>query len=841
MQSTSTNKLETLNEAVFTGDLILLFAPGQKPAMLLVELSPGSRSSNPKASRITVRQVGVHYLKKPGYCRVSGPDVYFNKGEGDDTSDDDDTASEASVDASARPLSAYVARFPEECQVEYRVNPHGRDVLMNYWGGECPFCDGLHYYCPGCGPARLFPDLWGGCGVDQACPVCLGYNFAMDDKDALRVIEYYTDRLHRGDAKCDGGYAEMKREILDMVRERYESINAQREEMGFHSYDVNKTVEGSKITLKAPNEECWPTLTDWAELNDAVSGKLIRNTPVAEPCYYGDEDDQKLCDTIVDQWSNSTFQSLQPTGYCYPLDYACPVVSTPTGTPQTECDLGPAPVYTINATEPEDVAEGIQFAKTHNLRLVIRNTGHDLLGSLQIWLKYIQQGLEYHEEYQPPSQCQHTSWTGSAFTVRGGYLWGDLYAAAFERDLIVVGGQDPTVGVLGGYLQGGGHSPASRDFGLAVDQVLELKVVLASGELVTANACENRDLFFALRGGGGGTYGVVVSATLKAHPSRPAITHTLVIYPLPSRKDPLATTMVLIDVVAEILSAYPALSDGGFSGYGGWGIDKIDSPIATAPTPVMENGGYSHVFAKLDDSDDALEEAQRFVHATLMQRLRKYNGSGIMIQEIWERYPSFGDYYTAATRAEQQVGFSKMALTSRLLDKASLTGDTAQLKEMLRVTSTNSPDVPEKATIWTMLFLVGGGKVLNSPTNPSTDRYVGVHPAWRNAYLLAIPTSILPEDADDTSLKRMQHDTTYRKTDALRALAPNMGSYMNDGDRYNRWWQTDFFGDNYPRLRAIKDEYDPDHVFYCPTCVGSEEWREVPLEDKVDFDSKVRA
>ncbi|GMF78879.1 unnamed protein product [Aspergillus oryzae] len=514
----------------------------------------------------------------------------------------------------------------------------------------------------------------------------------------------------------------------------------------------------------------------WELLNDAVSGKLIRNTPVAEPCYsYGDEDDQKLCDTIVDQWSNSTFQSLQPTGYCYPLDYSCPVVSAPIGKPQGECDLGPAPVYTINATEPEDVVEGIQFAKSHNLRLVIKNTGHDLLA----------------------------------------------------RSVSL------TVGVLGGYLQGGGHSPASRDFGLAVDQVLELKVILASGELVTANACENRDLFFALRGGGGGTYGVVVSATLKAHPSRPAITHTLVVYPLPNRKDPLAATMALIDAVADILSAYPALSDGGFSGYAGWGVDKVDSPIAGAPASVMENGGYSHAFAKLDDSDDALEEAQRFVSATLMQRLRKYNGSGLMISESWERYPSFEDYYMAATRAQQQVGFSKMTLTSRLLDKASLTGDPAQLKEMLRITSTNSPDVPEKATIWTMLFLVGGGKVLDNPADASADRYVGVHPAWRKAYLLAVPTSILPENADDRSFKKMQQDTTYRKADAMRALAPNMGSYLNDGDRHNPWWQTDFFGDNYPRLRAIKDEYDPDHVFYCPTCVGSEEWREIPVEGKV--------
>ncbi|KAF7593742.1 hypothetical protein BBP40_010918 [Aspergillus hancockii] len=581
-----------------------------------------------------------------------------------------------------------------------------------------------------------------------------------------------------------------------------------------------------------PDDECWPSLTDWAELNDAVSGKLIQNPPIAEPCYTDDDGDREFCEEVITQWSNSSFQSLQPSGYCYPLDYACPIASVPDG----ECELGPAPVYTINATEPEDVAEGVKFAKKHNLRLVIKNTGHDLLarsqgyGSLQIWVKYIKEGIEYHEEYH--SECAYTNWTGSAFTVQGGYVWGDIYAEAFERDLVVVGGQDPTVGVLGGYLQGGGHSPASRDFGLAVDQVLELNVVLASGELVTASACENRHLFFALRGGGGGTYGVVVSATLKAHPSRPVVTHSLIIYPHPSRRDPLAAIITLIDAVADILAAYPTLSDGGFSGYGGWGLEKVDSPISGAPAPVMENGGYSHVFAKLDDSVDALEEAQSFVSSALMQRLKRYNGSGLMIAETWKRYSSFGDYYTAATKAQQQVGYSKMAITSRLLDKSALTSDISQLKEMLRITSTNSPGVSTKAGIWTMLFLVGGGKVLEDPTASSTDRYIGVHPAWRKAYLLAIPTSILPEDAGDKSYKRMQDDTTHRKSDAMRALAPGMGSYSNDGDRNDPWWQTDFFGDNYPRLKGIKDEYDPDHVFYCPTCVGSEEWREVPLDGK---------
>jgi FAD/FMN-containing dehydrogenase len=59
-------------------------------------------------------------------------------------------------------------------------------------------------------------------------------------------------------------------------------------------------------------------------------------------------------------------------------------------------------------------------------------------------------------------------------------------------------------------VQGGGHSPLSTLHGMAADQLLNLEVVTADGRFVTANAKENADLFWALRGGGGSTYGYVV-------------------------------------------------------------------------------------------------------------------------------------------------------------------------------------------------------------------------------------------------------------------------------------------------------------------------------------------
>lgn len=82
--------------------------------------------------------------------------------------------------------------------------------------------------------------------------------------------------------------------------------------------------------------------------------------------------------------------------------------------------------------------------------------------------------------------------------------------------LKALGGACPTVGAAGGYLAGGGYGILTQEHGLAVDNALQIKVVLVNGTYVTANRYKNTDLFFALRGGGGGTFGVVTEVTSKA-------------------------------------------------------------------------------------------------------------------------------------------------------------------------------------------------------------------------------------------------------------------------------------------------------------------------------------
>lgn len=82
---------------------------------------------------------------------------------------------------------------------------------------------------------------------------------------------------------------------------------------------------------------------------------------------------------------------------------------------------------------------------------------------------------------------------------------------------VVVTGANPYVGIVG-WLTGGGHGPLSTTFGMGADNLLEATVVTPTGEILIANPCQNSDLFFAIRGGGGGTYGVVTEVVVKTHP-----------------------------------------------------------------------------------------------------------------------------------------------------------------------------------------------------------------------------------------------------------------------------------------------------------------------------------
>lgn len=109
-----------------------------------------------------------------------------------------------------------------------------------------------------------------------------------------------------------------------------------------------------------------------------------------------------------------------------------------------------------------------------------------------------------------------TSGAGTLVTVGSGATWGAVAEALREHDLALSSGDTSSVGV-GGLTLGGGVGWIVRKYGLALDSVRSARIVTANGDLVTANAIENPDLYWAIRGGGG-NFGVVVEFEFEAHP-----------------------------------------------------------------------------------------------------------------------------------------------------------------------------------------------------------------------------------------------------------------------------------------------------------------------------------
>ena len=265
-----------------------------------------------------------------------------------------------------------------------------------------------------------------------------------------------------------------------------------------------------------PGDQCWPSPNDWADFNKTLGGKLIATVPIASACHvdpYTTYDAQKCADLqAIWEFPSTHFTTSSSIMAPFFANQSC----DPYLPKSAQCVIGTYIQYAVKASSADDYAKTIAFTKTKNIRLVIRNTGHDYIGkstgagALGIWTHHIKnmQIVDYNSPY----------YTGKAMKMGAGVQAVDADTFAHQHGLMVVGGNCQTVGLAGGYTQGGGHGPLASKFGLAADQVLEWEVVTGTGQHLVATQSQNSDLYWALSGGGGGTYGVVLSMTSKAYP-----------------------------------------------------------------------------------------------------------------------------------------------------------------------------------------------------------------------------------------------------------------------------------------------------------------------------------
>jgi FAD/FMN-containing dehydrogenase len=168
--------------------------------------------------------------------------------------------------------------------------------------------------------------------------------------------------------------------------------------------------------------------------------------------------------------------------------------------------IDPRPAMVVEAAGAADVRAAVVAAREHDLPLAVQATGHGT--------------------HVPADGAVLVKTTGMATVlvdpdralarVGPGAVWGDVVAAAAPFGLAPLSGSSPDVGVAG-YTLGGGVGWLARRHGFAADSLLRAEVVTADGSIVTASADEHPDLFWALRGGGGG-FGVATALELRLHP-----------------------------------------------------------------------------------------------------------------------------------------------------------------------------------------------------------------------------------------------------------------------------------------------------------------------------------
>src|SRR5215471_7793354 len=240
-----------------------------------------------------------------------------------------------------------------------------------------------------------------------------------------------------------------------------------------------------------PGDPAWPSAESWAKLKDAVGGNLITVEPPFGACS-ADPKGAACVDALANMHNpffiGDQVGGTQLSGW---LDAWTPAASA----------------HAVKARSSADVAAAVNFARDNHLRLVVKGAGHSYQGtsnapdSLLIWTRAMKE-VTLHDAFTPQGYEGKVA-SFPAVSAEAGAVWIDLYHAVTSQ--------------AGRYVQGGGCGSFSKRFGTAAGSLLEAEIVTADGAVRVANACVNPDLFWAIKGGGGGSWGVVTLLTLRTY------------------------------------------------------------------------------------------------------------------------------------------------------------------------------------------------------------------------------------------------------------------------------------------------------------------------------------
>ncbi len=417
------------------------------------------------------------------------------------------------------------------------------------------------------------------------------------------------------------------------------------------------------------------------------------------------------------------------------------------------------PSLVARPVDAADVRTAVQWGVAHGVPLRARSGGHSyagystLSGGMVLDLRNLR-GISVNLKARTAR-------------IGAGTQLIDVYSALAARGVTIPAGSCPSVGIAG-HATGGGMGLAGRKFGLTADNLLSAQIVTADGSLLTASAHEHSNLYWALRGGGGGNFGVVTSFTFRVHAVPPTVAWFFVHWPASHAADALAAWQAWAPHARPELTSIFHLNGGGSTSVSGQYFGR-SSDLHGLLAPLTSVSGATVSTGELD-----------YLHAQLM-----WAGCSSI---------SLAACHTAGTRPGGTLPRESFQAKSDYVAKPLPAG----ARNVLVQAAVARASIPGSGAI---LFDSYGGAI--NQVAPAATAFV------HRKVLFCI--QYLSYNGGGNWLS-----ATHAK---MRPYVTG-GAYVNYTDPGLSNWQTAYYGSNYHRLLTIRRAVDPHHYFNFPQAIG---------------------
>jgi FAD/FMN-containing dehydrogenase len=556
-----------------------------------------------------------------------------------------------------------------------------------------------------------------------------------------------------------------------------------------------------------PADRAWPKPEDWRRLKQAVGGRLVKvRSPLSE-CLSAPTG--AACAQLLAELRNPYYIGDEP-GLTQTLGWVDAWTFAPSA-------------YAVAAESAGDVAAAVDFARQSNLRLVVKGGGHSYQGtsnaadSLLIWTRHMN-AITVHDAFVPAG-CAAAK-PQPAVSVGAGAIWMQVYdAVTTQHGRYVQGGGCTTVGVAG-LIQSGGFGSFSKRFGSAAASLLEAEIVTADGRVRIINECTNPDLYWGIKGGGGGSLGVLTRVTLETHEL--PVLFGVVNATIQAKSDAAFRKLVgsvLVFYREQLLNPH-------------WGEQILFKADRVLKIQMVSQGvdreAAAGIWKPFFDGVAGAPEDFTFISKPFI--------IDAPFRHLWD--PEFLKKVPGATKRDDRPGadernlfwagdgaqcgqvlhgYESLWLPATLLDDAHLEGFADALYAA--------------ANHWEVSLHVNKG-LAGAPLEAiDASKNTATNPAVLDAFALAIIGAAEPPaypgiaaHEPNVAEARADAEAIQRAMAELRKLVPEPASYVSESNFFEKQWQRAFWGQNYQSLSEVKTKYDPEGLFFVHHGVGSEAW-----------------